>query len=63
MPLRGSTGVQGDLDYVLDAEVPISEVNIGGLSLGRTFGALFGTEVIPVSVQITGSSSDPKIVF
>lgn len=61
--LRGSTGAQGDLNYVLDADVPISEVNIRGLSLGRTFGALFGTEVIPVSVQITGSSSDPKIVL
>lgn len=58
--MRGSTGPE-DLDLVLDVDLPVPSLKMEGLGLQRALAALFGAEVIPLRVRITGARQDPSI--
>lgn len=58
--MRGSIG-PADLDLVLDVDLPVPSLKMERPGLQRALAALFGAEVIPLRVRITGARQDPGI--
>ena len=62
--LSGSAGFDGSLDYVLDVDMPASQLNVGGVNLGDALGAFLtgGGSHIPLRFHIGGTVDQPRIV-
>ena len=57
--LVGSAGIDGSLDMVVDADIPVSRLNIAGL--GRLGANLKPDARMPLRIQIGGTTDKPKI--
>lgn len=60
--LVGSAGVDGSLDMVVDADIPVSRLNVGRLGLDRLAGANLRPDArMPLRIQIGGTADKPQI--
>ena len=60
--LSGTTGLDKDLDYILDVDLPLSRLNVGGLNLGSALGSFIGGGgPIPLRLKISGTVGQPSV--
>ncbi len=60
--LVGSAGIDGSLDMVVDADLPVSRLNVSGLGVDKLVGANLKPDArMPLRIQIGGTSDKPQI--
>ena len=60
--LSGTTGLDKNMDYILDVDLPPTRLNVGGLNLGNALGSFLGASgPIPLRLKISGTAEHPEI--
>ena len=60
--LSGTTGLDKNLDYILDVDLPPTRLNVGGLKLGNALGSFLGDSgPIPLRLKISGTAEYPEV--